>query len=140
MDKFQRNKKFLNQPKYPGGSSAMQDFIRKNLVYPPLAIARRTQGTVQVKYTIGKNGIVTVAKVISKVGDGCDEEAVRLVKLLKFDMPKNRGVKTLFHRSLNINFKLAPPKEVKTTDNSAIQYHYKEEKKTGASYNYTVEL
>ena len=52
---------------------------------------------------------MTDAKIISGLNPVCNEEAVRLVKLLKFTVPKNRGVRAIFHKNLTIHFRL--PKE-----------------------------
>jgi protein TonB len=62
-------------------------FIRDHLNYPQVAVENGTQGTVFLSFVIGKDGTVGEVKVLgNKVGDGCTEEAIRVVKL----MPKWR--------------------------------------------------
>src|SRR5688500_2585856 len=106
MSKPLRDKDFIHLPEYPGGKAALQKFIQENLKYPNEALEKQVEGTVLVNFTIGNNGSVTGAKVLNGIGSGCDEEAVRVVKMLKFTSPKNRGVKVTNTRKIKINFKL----------------------------------
>lgn len=84
----------------------MSTFIADNMRYPEAALKEGVQGTVKVRYDIDHKGNVVAAKVLLGIGSGCDEEAIRLVKLLKFVVGKNRGVRAVFHNNVNINFKL----------------------------------
>ncbi|MEM7106317.1 MAG: energy transducer TonB [Bacteroidota bacterium] len=141
MPKEKKEKNFIKKPVYPGGNKAMKDFIRNNMKYPKEAAENRIEGTVRVKYTINHLGRVIEAKVISKLGHGCDEEAVRLVKLLRFETEKPRGVKVKFHKDINIYFKL--PK--KSKPQIAVEYtptekpKEKPKKEGGNSYSITIE-
>lgn len=103
----------------------MLAFIVQQLKYPQEALAKRVEGTVIIKYAIDQHGDVTEAKVLAGVGHGCDEEAVRIVKLLKFKSPKNRGLRVVFHKNIQIHFKLPKTTPAEPADPpSAIQYHY----------------
>jgi TonB family protein len=100
-------KKSIPQPKYVGGDAALIQFIVANMQYPQLALENKTEGTVGIKYTINHDGIVSDCKIIKSVGDGCDEEAIRLVKLLKYEVDRNiRGLKVIYHKDIYIGFKL----------------------------------
>jgi TonB family protein len=107
MNRQKKEKFLLQKPKFPGGDQAMLEQIRKDLRYPEKAIADNIEGTVRVKFSINHLGKVEQVQVIHGIGHGCDEEAVRLIKGLQFSTPKqyhHRGV--LFHRTINIHFKL----------------------------------
>ncbi|MEO1434703.1 MAG: energy transducer TonB [Bacteroidota bacterium] len=107
MDHSKKKKNFIYQPIYRGGSEAMKAFITKNLKYPDAAKEAQIEGTVRIKYDINHRGKVIKTKVISSLGHGCDEEAQRLVKLLHFQIPqKPKNLKVLFHKDINIHFKL----------------------------------
>ena len=143
MAKERKDKHFIKKPIYKGGPSAMKQFIAKNIQYPEAAKAKKIEGTVHVRYTINHLGKVIDGKIISGLGHGCDKEAIRLVKLLKFEVPKNRGVKAQFHKTIQIHFKL---REEKKVVQQQVQYQYqvvkrvkkeKEEKQKGG-YSYTV--
>ena len=114
---------FIKQPNYPGGSKAMDQFIKSNLRYPEAAIENKIEGTVAVNLDIDVFGDVIDAKVKHKIGYGCDEEAIRIVKLLKFEKKRYMGMRVVFHRNLNIHFRLTtasnPPVQSET-----IKYNY----------------
>lgn len=67
------------QPEFPGGTEALMQYLMDNITYPDSAINALIQGTVNVQFTIDKNGKVTDVEVIRGIGYGCDEEAVRVI-------------------------------------------------------------
>ncbi len=97
---------FIKGAVYPGGQKAMLLFIQNNLQYPPEAIAAKVEGTVRIRFSIDHTGKVFKSLVIASLGHGCDEEAIRLVHLLEFEVPKTYKLKVQHHRTLNIHFKL----------------------------------
>jgi TonB family protein len=105
MEKDKKKPVFVRQPEYPGGPKEMGKFIQQNLRYPDRAMEANAEGTVVVEFDIDNKGTVVAARVLQSVGHGCDEEACRVVKLLKFDVPKNRGMRVLFHKKSHIHFK-----------------------------------
>lgn len=117
MHRERKDKHFIHKPSYPGGREAMKAFISKNLRYPKEALAAKVEGTVSIKYTIDHKGNVTEARVVSGLGHGCDEEAMRLARLLKFQVPKTpKKRKVLFHKDLHVHFRLPKqPVQAKTT-------------------------
>ncbi|MCC7505864.1 MAG: energy transducer TonB [Saprospiraceae bacterium] len=104
MEKSKKSKDFLQQPVYPGGDKALTEFIYKNLKYPDAALEAGIEGIVMVEYDIDNKGKVVDTRVISGLGHGCDEEACRVLRLLKFDVGKNRGVRVVFHKKARIRF------------------------------------
>ena len=154
MHREKKDKHFIHKPVYPGGRQAMRKFLAEQLVYPEAAAAVGIKGTVTIDYTIDHQGKIVDAKVISGLGHGCDEEAVRVVKLLQFEVPKQRVRRILFHKTINIHFRppvkkkasKQPPKPSDATDR-VVQYHIKpaskekkeEEKMAGGGYTYTVQ-
>lgn len=106
MRKQSNKSSFLLKPEYPGGNTALVNFIRKNLNYPQEAIKNRIEGKVFIEIEIDFLGNVTNAKVLNGIGYGCDEEAVRVTKLLKYSSPKNKGFRVLVKRKINVLFKL----------------------------------
>lgn len=151
MDQETRDQKFIRKPIYPGGKKAYKDFIYGNLKYPKKALKDKVEGIVIIKYSINHKGKVHEAKVISSVGSGCDEEALRIVKLLKFEVPKGpRKLKVVFHRTVRIHFNLPPKKKkkvskpVQSTQYNVVYTTSSEEKKAPKKtnekvYRYTVQ-
>lgn len=127
MKKERKNHQFVKKPYYEGGMTAMKAFLKKNLSYPIAAKRSKIEGTVSIRYTINYKGKVVKTKIIAGIGYGCDEEATRLVKLLVFKVPKNRKLKAVFHKDLQIHFRLPKlkKKEIKPSSaNPTIQYNY----------------
>lgn len=86
---------------FEGGQPAMYQFIAKELVYPPMARRNRFQGQCIVSFTLNADGSTANHKVIKNIGGGCGEEALRVVKLIKFNAP-GYSLTT----SIPVNFKL----------------------------------
>jgi len=139
MKKQRKPESFIRQPRYPGGKKAMDEFIRHELRYPEEAMKNRVEGTVSVEIDIDVFGDVMDARVRHSLGYGCDEEAIRLVRLLKFEKKKYQGLRVMFHQTLNIHFRLAaiPPSPAQQQQ---IVYHYKENpnKAADVSHPYTI--
>jgi TonB family protein len=71
-------------PKFPGGESALMEYVGKNVVYPEEAKEKEIQGRVFIGFVVEKDGSIGEVKVLRGIGGGCDEEAVRVIK----GMPK----------------------------------------------------
>lgn len=94
-------------PSFPGGETERNAFLAKNIVYPQQATENGIQGTVYVSFVVNSKGNVTDVKVLRGIGGGCDEEAVRVVKMMPQWHPgKQNGkqVRVLFN--MPIYFKL----------------------------------
>ncbi len=146
MKKEKKEKHFIQRPAYPGGPKAMREFLRHNLQYPEEARLNGIEGTVAIRYEIDFKGNVTDVQILTSLGHGCDEEAIRLAKLLKFDVPVARGLKVSFHNTLKVHFKAPKP-----SPQQGMHYNYvpsapkkkkteegKPETGTGTGYSYTV--
>ena len=68
------------QPVFPGGLEAFYKYLQKNVKYPAVARENNTQGRVIVNFVCEKDGSLTDIKVVRGIGDGCDEEAIRVLK------------------------------------------------------------
>lgn len=78
-------------PRYPGGDDARLWFLRKNIRYPDAAMKAGVQGVVLVVFIIEADGNISNVEVTKKIGGGCDEEAVRVVKLMPRWEPARRN-------------------------------------------------
>jgi protein TonB len=66
---------------YPGGASAWQRYLNKNLHYPDDAVNNEIQGTVIVQFIFDKEGNVSDIEALSGPTDGgLRDEAVRVIK------------------------------------------------------------
>jgi len=118
-NKERKDNSFIKKPIYPGGTSAYRKFIKENMQYPKAALKNKTEGIVYLKYSINHKGDVIDTKVLKGIGDGCDEEAQRILKLLKFEIPKGpRKLRVLFHQKTQITFRLPKVKKSIATPSS----------------------
>jgi TonB family protein len=119
-DKPHKEKKFLKLPSYPGGNKEFIRFIVENLRYPEEALKNLVEGTVYLEYTVDNIGRVADEVVMHGIGHGCDEEALRLVRMLKYDPVKNRGVKMKAKIKTRICFEL--PESIKPVPSIQVTY------------------
>ena len=73
---------------YEGGQEAMYAFISKEIKYPLLAKRNRMQGQCIVSFTLNPDGTMQGVKLVKQIGGGTGEEALRVVRLLKFKKPE----------------------------------------------------
>ncbi|MFM8437222.1 MAG: energy transducer TonB [Candidatus Kapaibacterium sp.] len=104
-----RDKEFLRLPRFEGGMDALRTFIDSNLTYPAQALEQAIEGDVHVKYEVNESGRVTEARVLRGVGAGCDEEALRIVRMLTFTPVRNRGQRVTSHFEIILHFRLPAP-------------------------------
>jgi len=121
MKKERKDKHFIKKPFYEGGLKAMREFIGKHKKYPKEALDNKIEGTVYLRYTINYKGKVIDAKVLSSLGYGCDKEAIRVVKLLKFKVQKKYAGKIKFFKTIQIHFK--KPKKKDQSKKTQIAYN-----------------
>jgi protein TonB len=67
-------------PEFPGGKSALFDYLKENVNYPEPSRLLGIEGTVKVNFVVDKDGSVTDIKVQKSVSKLLDEEAKRVVK------------------------------------------------------------
>ena len=73
---------------YEGGQAAMYAFIGQELKYPLTAKRNRLQGQCIVSFTLNPDATMSGIKLVKQVGGGTGEEALRVVRLLKFKKPE----------------------------------------------------
>jgi periplasmic protein TonB len=82
-------------PEYPGGEDALILYLQKNVKYPKKAIKKEIEGTVNVEFIVNENGSISKAKVVKRIGSGCDEEALRVIKAMPKWIPGTQGGKNV---------------------------------------------
>jgi protein TonB len=72
-----------NGAEYPGGIDKFYSYLSNAIHYPAIARENNVQGKVFMTFVVEKDGSLTDVKVLRGIGNGCDEEAVRVVKASK---------------------------------------------------------
>jgi TonB family protein len=94
-------------PAYPGGESARMNFLRRNIRYPAKAISKKTEGKVIINFIVEKDGTVSKINVLKGIGNGCDEEALRVAKMMpKWKPGLQSGLPVRVSFNMPINFQL----------------------------------
>lgn len=142
-----KKKNFLRIPSYPGGKDAYLKFIRDNIVYPEQALLNKVEGSVYVVYTVNNIGEIDDIVITKGIGSGCDEEAIRVIRMMQYEPARNRGVKMKVEMKTRIHFKL--PENMQSGKMADVQLNYTStapvksnspEPKSGAVYTYTINL
>jgi TonB family protein len=71
-----------SNPQYPGGDAARIRFLQDNMKYPEEAKKAKIQGKVFIQFIVEKDGRLTNLNILRGIGAGCDEEVLRVVKLM----------------------------------------------------------
>ncbi|MCO5262395.1 MAG: TonB family protein [Lentimicrobium sp.] len=92
-------------PSFKGGESALERFISKNLKYPEEARKNGISGDVIIEFIVNADGSLSGFRILKKLGYGCDEEALRVIRLMPAWNPgKQNGRKVKTKMVLPVNF------------------------------------
>lgn len=99
-------------PEYPGGLSAMQEFIKENLKYPTDAQDKKIEGRVVVRFVVGTEGDISDVTIVRNLIASCDAEVVRIVQAMpKWKPGKQKGKNVAVYFNIPIQFKLPKAKK-----------------------------
>ena len=73
-----------DEPTYPGGDTAMQEYITSTVVYPAMAKENGVEGIVTVGFIVMPDGSLRDLKIVKPVDPDLEKEAIRVVN----GMPK----------------------------------------------------
>ncbi|HPM12462.1 MAG TPA: energy transducer TonB [Bacteroidales bacterium] len=95
-------------PIFPGGNAALLKFLAENLEYPQEAVDMGLEGTVVVKFVVGKDGKAKNPEIVKSVAPMLDKAATSVInKLPLFTPGEQAGEKVLVWYNLPVQFKLA---------------------------------
>jgi len=78
-------------PQFPGGKDSLAAFIKNNTKYPKTAKKHHISGVIEVDFSVTIDGSIKNPTVLKSLGYGCDEEAIRVVKLMPKWIPSRKG-------------------------------------------------
>ena len=94
-------------PEYPGGLPELMKYISMNVHYPEAAMKTGTQGRVLVQFIVEEDGTVSEAKVLKKVNDDLDAEALRVVNAMpKWTPGRQNGQPVRVKYTMPVTFRL----------------------------------
>ena len=66
-------------PEFPGGIQEMYKYLARSVRYPSDAARDNAEGQVRITFTVSDKGLIRNPKITQSVGEGIDEEALRVV-------------------------------------------------------------
>lgn len=94
-------------PVYNNPKMRFADFVFQNLVYPSAALRQEISGTVELFFVVERSGRSSNIKVLRSVGGGCNEEATRLLQMMRWYPGILDGKAVRTEMTLSITFNLA---------------------------------
>lgn len=83
------------------GKEILEGTIKQNLKYPYEALKKKKSGEVLVQVVIDEDGLITKSSILNGLGYGCDEEALRIIRLMPQlwtpAMNKGKAVKSYYN-------------------------------------------
>lgn len=104
IDPFIIGPEVMPEPEH--GYQGFYELLRKSLRYPKKAQALDIEGKVFVEFIVDANGRLSDLKVVKGIGAGCDEEAIRVLRLSKWKPGRQRGKPVRVKMVMPIHFKL----------------------------------
>lgn len=96
-------------PEFPGGQSALLEWIADNIIYPPVAEQNGIQGRVVCTFIVETDGSVTDVQVVRSIDPSLDAEAVRVLRQMpRWNPGKQNGEAVRVKYTVPITFKLEP--------------------------------
>ena len=94
-------------PQFPGGQSALFDYLSSHIKYPVVAEENGVQGRVIVTFVVERDGSITDTKVAKSVDPSLDREAMRVVRTMPNWIPgKQNGSAVRVKYNVPVSFKL----------------------------------
>ncbi len=63
-----------------GGEKAYIQYLESNLKFPEAALKNKIKGKAGIQFKVNADGSLSDFQIIKKLGDGCEEEIIRLIK------------------------------------------------------------
>ena len=94
-------------PSFPGGPSALMQYLSSNIKYPVVAEENGVQGRVVCTFVVERDGSITDVRVVKSVDPSLDKEAVRVVKSMPKWIPgKQNGSAVRVKYTVPVTFRL----------------------------------
>ena len=94
-------------PSFPGGPSALMQYLSSNIKYPVVAEENGVQGRVVCTFVVEKDGSITDVRVVKSVDPSLDKEAARVVKGMPKWIPgKQNGSAVRVKYTVPVTFRL----------------------------------
>jgi len=95
-------------PTFPGGQSALMQYLAQHIKYPVIAEEECIQGRVVCTFVVERDGSITDVRVIRSVDPSLDKEAIRVIKSMPKWIPgKQNGHAVRVKFTIPVTFRLS---------------------------------
>jgi protein TonB len=93
------------KPLFDSKNFNFSNFIANNLIYPEAAFKQNISGTVKLNFVVETSGRISNIIIDKAVGGGCTEEAIRVIKLMKWNpgILEGKAVRTFMCTDITFN-------------------------------------
>ena len=100
-------KRSEKMPEFPGGNSALSQYVAQQLIYPIDAIEQGIEGMVVVRFTVDTKGKVRNPEILKSAHPLLDKAAIKALATIPDFIPGEQGGKKVnVYYMLPVNFKL----------------------------------
>lgn len=98
---------YNTMPEFPGGVTALMEFIKSNIKYPLSAKKNGVEGRVSVSFIVEKDGSITDIEIVRGVDPALDAETIRIIESMpKWQPGSERGKPVAAKFTLPITFRI----------------------------------
>ena len=72
-----------NKAEFKGGEAAFRGFVADKFIYPRRCYENEISGSVLIRFVVEKDGSLSNIKLVRGIGNGFDEEAIRVLTSMK---------------------------------------------------------
>ncbi len=95
------------KPIFSSADVNFNNFLIRNLKYPETAFKQNISGEVKLKFVVEQSGRMSNIKIVETVGGGTTEEAIRVLKLMKWHPGIYKGKAVRSFMEIEIKFDIA---------------------------------
>lgn len=101
-----RNLETAPHPIFTNEKINLAGFVAANLKYPDAAIKQNLSGVVTVGFVVEPHGRISNTHIVNSLGAGCNEEALRIVRMIKWMPGTQHRLAVRTRMSISISFSL----------------------------------
>ena len=99
-------------PSFPGGDSALINYVARHIVYPQEAVAQKIEGRVLVHFVVTCSGALEQIEIKNSIHPLLDAEALRVVREMPNWLPGKLNNGKLVHVRMGLPIRFVLPQSV----------------------------
>lgn len=96
----------IPSPSYKDPQMTFGKYIQENMKYPDMAFRENMTGDVIINFVVETSGRISNIEIDTPLGGGCTEEALKLIKQVRWNPGVKKGIAVRSFMTASINFSL----------------------------------